>query len=448
MRREGKTLRRAGFLAPASRTWQTARNEPKDETREARRVAERKTFLFLQGHHSLFWMRLGDALRAEGHEVLKVRLSGQDIVYWPRWKGATSYRGSKARWRGWVEDYMRRKGVTDVLYYADRHPWHVDALDAAKSVGARAWTMEFGYLRPDWLTLEPEAMGAFSRFPKTPEAIRALDPGGDWDPMAGETEFPSAFWEEAQADIGMYASTVAFWPYYPNYRLDIVFDMFTNYYCWIKTLLKEKRETAEARATQNACLREGAEFNLLAMQLPHDYQIRASSHYDDYADMLREVLGSMARAAPPSRRLVMKMHPLDMGYRGYRELVPQWVEDFGLQGRVDLIRGGDLGVLMDRSRGAIMANSTVGIHCLRRGVSSIALGEAIYDIPGLTHQGGLDSFWTAPEPVDAELAAGFLRVVAQEIQVKGSFFNRAGQAHAIGEVVERLTKRPFPAWAS
>ena len=426
---------------------ETAARREQANQNEAKSVAERKTFLFLQGHHSLFWVRLGDALKAEGHRVLKIRLSGQDIIYWPR-RGAASYHGSKARWRGWVEEYMRREGVTDVLYYADRHPWHVDALDAARALGLRAWTMEFGYLRPDWLTLEPEAMGAFSRFPKTPEAIRALDPGGDWDPMAGESEFPSAFWEEAQADIGMYATTIAFWPYYPHYRLDIVFDMFTNYYCWIKTLLREKKEEAKARAVQTACEAEAADYNLLAMQLPHDYQIRASSHYDDYADMLREVLESMARAAPPERRLVMKMHPLDMGYRDWPGKVAAWVKEFGLEGRVDLIRGGDLGVLLNRSKGVIMANSTVGVHCIRRGVPSCPLAVAVYDMPGLTHQGGLDTFWTAPEPVDRGLAGAFLRAVAQEIQVKGSFFHRQGQKRAIAEVVDRLTKRPYPGWAA
>ncbi|MEL7465813.1 MAG: capsular biosynthesis protein [Pseudomonadota bacterium] len=411
-------------------------------------MAERKTFLFLQGHHTFFWVRLGDALRAAGHRVLKVRVSGQDVFYWPRWRDATSYRGSKARWKGWIEDYMRREGVTDVLYYADRQPWNVDALAAAKDAGVRAWTMEFGYLRPDWLTLEPEAMGRFSRFPKDPDAIRALDPGGDWDPMGGENVYPSAFWEDAQADIGMYFSTVSFWAFYPHYRMDIVFDMFTGYYHWIKTLLKEKRETAHALAVQEERLSSGEPYNLLAMQVPHDYQIRCSSDYEEYGDMMREVLASMARAAPADRRLVMKMHPLDQGYKGYRELIPKWVREFGLEGRVDLIRGGELGQLLDGSEGAIMANSTVGLHAIRQGVPVKAMADAIYDVPGLTHQGDLDGFWEAPAPVDRDLARSFLRAVASEIQVKGSFFNRKGQEHAIGEVVERLTKRPYPAWAT
>ncbi len=409
-------------------------------------MAERKTFLFLQGHHSFFWVRLGDALKAEGHRVLKVRISGQDVLYWPR-RGATIYNGPKARWRGWLEDYMRREGVTDALYYADRHPWNVDALAAAKAAGVRPWTMEFGYLRPDWLTLEPEAMGAFSRFPKDPEAIRALDPGEGPDPMAGETRFPSTFFDEAQADIGMYASTVGFWWLFPHYRLDTKFDMFSHYYHWLRTLAREKRDERAARKVQAWCESPGADYTLVAMQVPHDYQIRASSPYDDYRDMVREILESMARAAPPERRLVLKKHPLDQDYIGWEGEVARWTAELGLHGRVDLIRGGDLGAMIDRSKGVIMANSTVGMHCIRRGAPVLALGEAVYDVPGLTHQDGIDSFWTDPAPVDAEFAAAFLRALAKEIQVKGSFFNRAGQDHAIGEVKERLTRRPYPAWA-
>ena len=164
-------------------------------------MTERKTFLFLQGHPTFFWVALGDALKAAGHRVLKVRLSGMDLVYWPR-RGAVSYRGRRENWRPWLEDYLRREAVTDVLYFADRHPWNVDALAAAKSVGVRAWTAEFGYLRPDWLTLEPEAMGAFSRFPKDRETIMALGAGDD-DPTSGVTEYPSGFVDEALSDIGM-----------------------------------------------------------------------------------------------------------------------------------------------------------------------------------------------------------------------------------------------------
>lgn len=183
------------------------------------------------------------------------------------------------------------------------------------------------------------------------------------------------------------------------------------------------------------------------MQLAQDYQIRASSPYDDYADMIAEILDSMASAAPPERRLIVKMHPLDSDYLGWKRRVPEMARARGLGDRVEIIRGGDLGTLIRHSKGAVMANSTVGLHCLREGVPVKALGSAIYDIPGLTHQGPLDTFWSAPEPVDRSLEADFVRALAREIQVKGSFFHKDGRKRAVRETVERLCHRPFPEWA-
>ena len=110
-------------------------------------------------------------------------------------------------------------------------------------------------------------------------------------------------------------------------------------------------------------------------------------------------------------------------------------------------RDGDLGVLIRNSKGVVLANSTVGLNAVRAGVPTVALGEAVYDIAGITHQGGLDSFWTKPEPVDAKLERQLVRAMAAEIQVRGSFYDKAGQKLAIGEIVDRLTRRPYPAWA-
>ena len=59
-------------------------------------------------------------------------------------------------------------------------------------------------------------------------------------------------------------------------------------------------------------------------------------------------------------------------------------------------------------------------------------------MPGLTHQGPLASFWSSPEPVDANLAADLMKVLADTIQVKGSFYNKAGRALAAQEIVRRV----------
>jgi capsular polysaccharide export protein len=59
-------------------------------------------------------------------------------------------------------------------------------------------------------------------------------------------------------------------------------------------------------------------------------------------------------------------------------------------------------------------------------------------MPGMTHQGGLDTFWTTPEAPSAELYAAFRRVVLAKTQVNGAFATERGRALAAPGVVERL----------
>ncbi len=411
-------------------------------------MADKKIFLFLQGHPTFFCVRLGDALKAEGHDVRKIRLSGQDLLFWPRW-GADSYRGGFARWRVWLADYVKRCNVTDIIYYADRHPYHVEALSVARSLGIRAWAVEFGYLRPDWLTLEPEAMGAYSRFPKDPRVIRKLGAAGGPLPVdEHESSFGHPFVEEAIFDIARNVAHTIFMPFYPFYKSDAPFSMVEDYFYWIRNLLTTDNAEARASKVQAQCEKDGADYNLLAMQLAHDYQIRASTHYDHLIDMVEEVFASFAVHAPKSRMLIVKQHPLDNGYQNWPRRIGMLKEKYDLIHRVRMIRGGNLSSLIRNSQGVILANSTVGLHAARAGVPTIALGQAVYDIAGITHQSGLDTFWTAPEAVDARLERMLVRAMAAEIQVRGSFYDKAGQKTAIEEIVDRLARRPYPAWAS
>ena len=111
---------------------------------------------------------------------------------------------------------------------------------------------------------------------------------------------------------------------------------------------------------------------------------------------------------------------------------------FGLIDRVWLIKGGNLTQLIKGSNGVLIANSTVGLHSIAAGVPTIALGSALFDVPSLTHQSGLDGFWNNPEIPDKEFFKAYRRALSA-IQVKGSFYNRAGQDAAVSEMVARLS---------
>ena len=104
-----------------------------------------------------------------------------------------------------------------------------------------------------------------------------------------------------------------------------------------------------------------------------------------------------------------------------------------------MIDGGDLAILLDHAQGVILVNSTTGLQALNAGIPVKTLGIAIYDIPGLTHQGPLDDFWQQAQKPDAELMDAFTRLLAASIQVKGSFFNKQGQEAAAQEFIRRIT---------
>jgi capsular polysaccharide export protein len=72
------------------------------------------------------------------------------------------------------------------------------------------------------------------------------------------------------------------------------------------------------------------------------------------------------------------------------------------------------------------------------GVPVVALGKAVYDIAGLTFQGGLDDFWSTPAAPDADLFDAFRRVLADRCLIPGSFFNKAGLRLAVDAAVKRL----------
>jgi capsular polysaccharide export protein len=346
-----------------------------------------------------------------------------------------SYRGRYTRWRDWIGRYLEREQVTDVLYYADRLPYHADTLDAARALGVRCWAIEFGYLRPDWITMEPEAMGAYSTFPKSPKDIEAL--AQDMPSPDMTVLYPYDFFTEAVNEVSFHLLQAFGRPFYPLYNSDKPYWPLVDYGSWIGELAFERRRKREAADLEAAISAGEFDYNLVAMQIQADYQIRASSPYDHISDFLAEVFASFKRGAPASRELVVKLHPLDNGLERWFARVPKLAREAGLEGRVHIVKGGDLVHFLKASKGVALINSTVGIHALRMAVPTFAAGEAVFDVPGLTHQGDLDTFWTKPDPVDQTFFKVFIRALST-IQIKGSFYNRDGRKAAIAEIGRRL----------
>lgn len=395
---------------------------------------EPRRVLMLQGHPSRFWRDLGEGLTAAGITVHKVHFCLADRVFW-QGQNARSYRGRLSDWPAWLERFIIAEGITHILYYADRFPYHVAARGVADGLGIAAWVVEFGYLRPDWLTFERGGMSAHSTFDRSPNALRAQAALAEDPDLL--TRYSHAFATEAVNEVLFGLLAVFGRPLYPLYRSDVTFWPILDYLSWIPKLLRAPLDERHANRIQNRLLVDQSPYYLLPMQIEADYQIRDNSPYAALDDFVNAVLASFAEHAAPGTRLVIKLHPLDSGLENRAARCRRMARTWGLTDRVDILRGGDLATLLKGATGVVLVNSTVGLHALRLRVPVLACGSAIYDIPGLTHQGSMPAFFTTPEPVDPDLLRLFLRALST-IQIKGSFFHPEGRRAAIAEIVARL----------
>ena len=344
------------------------------------------------------------------------------------------FRGSPDAWRGWLEEMVSETGATDIVYYNDCFPYHRTAMEVGQARGLRTWCVEFGYLRPDWITLEPGGMGGRSRLRSRP--VERLAGLGSLPDMT--RRFPHRFTREALNEVTFNLLQVLARPLTPRFQHDRPLNPVLEYLGWAGHLARSKRDNRDLQRIKNEVRNSRYPYFLLPLQMEGDYQVR-TSRYAGMDAFVVDVLRSFRAFAHSETHLLIKAHPLESGLSDWRKVVRGLARTHGLEGRVHYFRGGDLGHFAKSSRGLVTLNSTSGMESLRLGVPTVVLGEAVYERPGLTHQSGLDSFWTHPEPVDPTTLSNFLKALSL-IQVKGSFYNAAGVERAVADMSRRMTE--------
>ena len=400
-------------------------------------LPERRVFLFLQGPIAPFFRRIAARLEAEGHRCLRVNLNLGDALFWRR-PGAVAYRGGRPGWPAFVADLLDREGVTDLVLMAEQRWHHRVAIAQAQARGIQVISTDFGYLRPDWITLERDGMTGWSRFPRDPDAIRELAAGVPVEPLA--KRYDDSFFWLATWDVVYHLGAILGWVLFPFHRWEHVHHPLMVYAGMIPRLVRGRRRRRRARRTVRKVLASRRPYFLFPLQMENDAQIRAYSPYDDLKRPIREVIASFARHAPPRARLVVKLHPLDPGLRDFARMVRRAARRAGVAERVVYLDGGSLDRLLAHAHGVVTINSTVGLWALRHDRPVVTLGDAIYNVPGLVTVGELDRFWANPEPPDPELRDAFVRAMAATIQIRGVYHREPGLSAAVEAAVERLAR--------
>ncbi len=394
-----------------------------------------RTVLFLQGPSSPFMARVARVVASRGHRVRRINLCLGDRLFW-RLPGAVDYRGRFEDWPAFVAAFLAREGVTDLVLLGDSRPYQAVAIEAAHAAGIPVHAVEHGYLRPDWITVEPDGLTSFSRFPRDPKAVRVMAAGRvepDFTPVAGASFLKYAAWDVAWNLANVFGNPVAYRHYRP-YQLD---HPLVEYAGWILKLLGEKRARRRAASVLEGLAADPRPTFLVPLQLATDFQIRTHSPFPHLDDAVAWILKSFARHAPADARLLFKVHPMDNGWARWPARIGRMAAE-GIAERVHVVDGGDLDAMVARSAGVVTVNSTVGITALRLGRPLIALGNAVFDVPGLTHQGPLSAFWSSPTAPDPVLARDFLRALAWASQVRGGFTAERAMGLGAYTVAERI----------
>ena len=88
----------------------------------------------------------------------------------------------------------------------------------------------------------------------------------------------------------------------------------------------------------------------------------------------------------------------------------------------------------------ITVNSTGGLSAIERGLPTICLGRAFYDMPKLTAQEDLDVFWNRPSPPCGKTATAFLAYLKRTSQLNGGFHSKAARALLVPKLAEMLAE--------
>jgi capsular polysaccharide export protein len=394
-------------------------------------TAER-TFLFLQGPPGPLFRRLGRAMAEREIAVHRINISGGDKRDWP--EGAVDFRGRFAEWPAFIDRYLREHGVTDLLLFGDCRPYHASALGIAELRNVRTHVLEEGYLRPDWMTLERDGVNARSTLGR--DQNRFVQEAKRLPPQPESPPITASFRRRARDSYWYYHRVVVGRLRYPHYRSHRDTFIILEGLGWLWKFLNQKRRSRRAEKILRQLA--GAPKFVLPLQLSTDYQIRTHSLFPDMQSAAAYAIESFAANAPADVHLLLKSHPLDPSFFDWLKFVRRIARRLRVEDRIHFVDGGDLDDMLEAARGLVCVNSTSATLALARGIPVCTIGEALYDMPGLTHQEHLDTFWANPTPPEPGVYEAFRRVLVERSLVRGGLSSESAVEILVASMLERL----------
>jgi capsular polysaccharide export protein len=377
--------------------------------------------LLLMGPLGTFFARLAAHLEERGVPVWKVSFPLYEFGF-PRHQ-RLAYKRPMDEFRSFLREQIEARGIRHLFMYGDFIDPHRIAIDLVRELNEDpqrseridAWVFELGYVRPNFVSLELERCNARSGLNRPVEFYQAL-PAVENLPLAERESGirwrkawkTPTFIQHAFCNYRILKGPHKLQPR-PSYLLAQVAGLFRKH-------LYRFSERGIRRS-----LRDGSPYFLVPLQVSSDSQISLGSDYAGMEPFIEELIVSFAAHSRPGDRLAFKHHPRDRGYNHYGSLIARLARQHGVAERVVYFHDGPLGPILKRARAVVTINSTVGLQALYHATPTKVLGRTFYNLPGLSDQQPLESFWLDPQGSDRALFRRFYAHLIETTQINGNF---------------------------
>jgi len=382
---------------------------------------EGKRVLLLQGPMGDFFKKLDSHFRNRGAITYRLGLNMGDRLF-SYSDNYIPFRGKSKEWEDFLYKFLIDKKIDKIFLFGDCRYYQAVAIEISKKLDIDVFVFELGYVRPDYITMERYGVNDYSRISRDPAFYRKLSVIKNPPPLPAN---PSRFKMLYSATLYyLIANLFSFrYPHYQHHRdFSAVREAFFGIRGAVRKLLYPLRERKYMPMITGELSKK---YYLVPLQTHNDFQVLQHSSYLSIEKFIIEVIESFAKYAPKKTWLIFKHHPVDRGRKNYRSFIMRQAELYGIDNRVLVVHDLYLPTLLQNAKATVTINSTVGLTAISYGIATITLGNAIYDIKGLTSKGmTLDKFWKNYKKPNKDLYNKFVNYLIDKTQLNGSFYGR------------------------
>ena len=380
-----------------------------------------KNILFLQGPMGKFFKKLDLTFRQHGAKTYKIGLNGGDWFF-SNSDNYIPFKDRKETWETYIKDFLNTHKIDKVFLFGDCRYYQSKAIKMALELDIEIFVFEEGYVRPHYITMERFGVNDYSHISRDPNFYNnLLEINQNTTIHAHQSKF-----KMIMSAVTYYLIANVLHHKYPHYEHHRDFSAIKEGFYGLRGVFRKLiYPFYESKYLKKIEGELSKKYFFVPLQTHNDFQILQHSQYGSIEKFIIEILESFSKQEDENIWLVFKHHPVDRGRKNYNDFIMNQAELLKIEKRIIVLHDIHLPTCLQQAKGTITINSTVGLSSIGHNIPTLTLGNAIYDIEGLTCKGmSLEEFWKAPKTPDEILYQKFRKYLIDITQLNGSFYGR------------------------